>query len=190
MEEDLANGNKYKLGMIQLPNPPKIELTVFNDENSREWLRKCHKFFVKNQVREEHKLDVVEMYIEGNVDTRFQGIKLEKPKLNWGEFSEMLYKRFGDRNFQDVEEEFNKLQQTSTDEQYQERFEELKSLMLIRNPLLNETYFISSFISGLKEEIKPMVKMLCPTSLTKAFEIAYLHEQACGLHHQQMQNIK
>lgn len=71
-------------------------------------------------------------------------------------------------------------------EHYQEMFEELKSLMMLKNPLLNETYFISSFISGLREEIKPMVKMLSPTSLTKAFEIAQLQEQACKLHHQQL----
>ena len=51
--------------------------------------------------------------------------------------------------------------------------------MLIRNPKLDEGYFISSFISGLKEEIKPMVKMFKPQTLSKAFEVAELQE--CSL---------
>ena len=54
-------------------------------------------------------------------------------------------------------------------EEYEEKFEELKTLMLIRNPKLDEEYFVSSFISGLKEEIKPMVKMVKPQTLSKAF---------------------
>lgn len=64
-------------------------------------------------------------------------------------------------------------------EEYEEKFEELKTLMLVRNPKLDELYFVSSFISGLKEEIKPMVKMFKPQSLTKAFEVAELQE--CSL---------
>nr|XP_027083907.1 uncharacterized protein LOC113706223 [Coffea arabica] len=76
----------------------------------------------------------------------------------------------------DVVEEFNKLQQKGTVEEYEEKFEELKTLMLIRNPRLDEGYFISSFISGLKDEIKPMVKMFKPLTLSKAFEVAELQE--------------
>ena len=50
--------------------------------------------------------------------------------------------------------------------------------MLIQNPGLSEEYFISSFTSGLKEEIKPMVKMFRPNTLSGAMEIAHLQEQA------------
>ena len=51
--------------------------------------------------------------------------------------------------------------------------------MLIGNPKLDEGYFISSFISGFKEDIKPMVKMFKPHTLSKAFEVAELQE--CSL---------
>ena len=73
-------------------------------------------------------------------------------------------------------EEFNKLQQVGIVEAYQERFEELKTLMLIKNPNLSEEYYISSFTNGLKEEIKPMVKMLKPNTLSRVVEVAYLQE--------------
>ena len=60
----------------------------------------------------------------------------------------------------DVVEDFNKLRQLGMILEYQVRFEELKALMLIHNPYLTEAYFVSSFISGLSEELRPMVKVL------------------------------
>ena len=71
-------------------------------------------------------------------------------------------------------EEFNKLRQSSKVEEYKEKFEELKTLMIIRNQHLDEEYFVSSFISGLKEEIKTMIRMLKLATLSEAFELAAL----------------
>ena len=72
-----------------------------------------------------------------------------------------------------------------TVEEYEEKFEELKTLMPTRNPRLDESYFVSSFISGLKDEIKPMVKMFKPQSLSKAFEVAELQEYALEIQSKQ-----
>lgn len=54
--------------------------------------------------------------------------------------------------------------------EYQEKFEELKSLMVKYNPGLSEIYFISSFISGLNEEVRQVVTMFRPDSLLQVFE--------------------
>jgi hypothetical protein len=40
------------------------------------------------------------------------------------------------------------------------------------NSLLPESYYISSFISGLKEDIKPMSKILKPVTLMTTFDQA------------------
>ncbi|KAL4303944.1 hypothetical protein GQ457_10G001980 [Hibiscus cannabinus] len=84
--------------------------------------------------------------------------------------------RFCDKTLNDTIEEFNKLIQKSSVEEYQERFEELKPFMLQQNPHLDESYFISSFISGLKEEIKHKVRAHEPCSLAAAYRQAKLHE--------------
>lgn len=78
--------------------------------------------------------------------------------------------------FRDEVEEFNKLQQEGSIKNYQEKFEELRSLMLLKNPLLTDVYFISSFISRAKEEIKPMLGLLKSNSLSEAFEIVAVQE--------------
>ncbi|XP_027150132.1 uncharacterized protein LOC113750340 [Coffea eugenioides] len=164
-------------GRIQAPNPPKLDLQLFSGENPREWLRKCNKYFINYQIPNEQKIAIVEMYLEGKTDRWFQGVRIEKPRLSWEEFGEILCKRFNENGYKDIIEEFNKLQQEGSVEEYQERFEELKPLMLARNSNLDESYFTSSFISGLKEEIKPMVKMLRPTTLSEAFEISLWQER-------------
>jgi hypothetical protein len=75
-------------------------------------------------------------------------------------------------------EEFNKLTQKGGIEEYVERFEELKSLMHSLNSLLPESYYISSFISGLKEDIKPMLKILKPGTLMTTFDQAKWREES------------
>lgn len=51
----------------------------------------------------------------------------------------------------------------------------------MKNPRLSEDYFISSFMSGLKEELKPTVRMMKPQTLMEEFEVAVLQEQAVEL---------
>lgn len=50
--------------------------------------------------------------------------------------------------------------------------------MTIINPLLNETYFVSSYISVLKHELKPLVKLANPLTIMDAYEIVKLYEES------------
>ncbi|XP_071937632.1 uncharacterized protein [Coffea arabica] len=122
------------------------------------------------------------MYLEGRANNWFQGVKLKKPEISWAMFGELLCKRFDGRSGNDVIEEFNKLQQTGKLEEFQKKFEELKTLMMIKNPYLDEEYFVSNFISGLKDEIKTMIRMLKPATLSETFEMAILQENALRIH--------
>ena len=94
----------------------------------------------------------------------------------WEEFSGRVCERFGERSMVDIIEEFNKLRQTSSVENYQKRFEKLRSLMIQHNPHLSETYFVSSYLSGLNDKLRPMVKVPKPQSMEQALENARLQE--------------
>jgi len=56
--------------------------------------------------------------------------------------------------------------------EYVERFEELKSLTSILNPLLPKSYYVSSFISGLKDDNRLILKILRLTTMIHAFDQA------------------
>ena len=48
--------------------------------------------------------------------------------------------------------------------------------MMIHNPHLIEDYFVSSFISGLSDEVRPMVKMLQLRTIKQVVESAPFQE--------------
>ncbi|KAL4339801.1 hypothetical protein GQ457_08G022490 [Hibiscus cannabinus] len=86
--------------------------------------------------------------------------------------------RFIEKLHADVIEEFNKIHQTSTMEEYQERFEALQPFMLQLNSHLGESYFISSFISGLKYIIRHKVRVHEPQTSADACRKAKIYELA------------
>ncbi|XP_026410718.1 uncharacterized protein LOC113305942 [Papaver somniferum] len=53
---------------------------------------------------------------------------------------------------------------------------ELKALVLAKNPHLTEDYFTSSFINGLKEDLRLHVQMFSPKTLTNAIYLARMQE--------------
>jgi hypothetical protein len=116
-------------------------------------------------------VEIAALYLEGKAEIWFKGYMCGLDvSLELEEFSRAICNQFGSRD--DIVEEFNKLTQEGGMEEYVERFKELKSLMYSLNPLLPESYYISSFISGLKEDIKPMLKILKPGTLMTAFDQA------------------
>ena len=61
--------------------------------------------------------------------------------------------------------EFNKLAQDKSVDEYVERFEELEPLINALSPSPRESYYFSSFISGLNDDIRSIVKIFKPTIL-------------------------
>lgn len=67
---------------------------------------------------------------------------------------------------EDITEEFLKLRQDGTLDEYQDKFENLRIRMDRVLLELGESYFLSRFTCGLKDDIRPMVRILRPTSLS------------------------
>ncbi|KAL2526342.1 Uncharacterized protein Adt_11396 [Abeliophyllum distichum] len=155
---------------------PKIDFPYLNGEGPREWVRKAMKYFQLHQVADELKVGIAEMYLKGKADIWFHGFAASHPNAEWNVFTSELCRRFSETKGEEVIEAFSKIRQFGSITEYQEKFEELKAQVMLSLPHLPETYYISIFTSGLKGEIKSMVKMLKPISLTQAFEIATLQE--------------
>lgn len=57
---------------------------------------------------------------------------------------------------------FNKLKQVTTVVDYEDKFEELRAIVLTKKKGFTEEYYISRYISGLKDYIKNFVRMFRP----------------------------
>ncbi|XP_052171379.1 uncharacterized protein LOC127787396 [Diospyros lotus] len=131
------------------------------------------RFFQHYNIPEGQRINLAAAYLNDTADSWYQGWNEKRRReANWTEFVKDLCDRFGEKTMTDVVEEFNKLQQDGSVTEYQIRFEELRSLMLNSQPALTTGhYFVSSFISGLKDEPRPIVKMMQAAEKAKLQEL-------------------
>lgn len=128
----------------------KIDFPRFSGDDPSGWIYKCERFFEFNRIEEDQKVKLAVMHLDEKSIHWFQWFEKTQNSLDWKQFTYRLQMRFGPNVFEDAIGELTKLQQHSTVRVYQERFEELAN----RTSGLTEEFFVSCFISGLKEEIK------------------------------------
>ena len=116
------------------------------------------------------------MYLKGVAKkwffTRFKNIRA----LRWDQFKLEVTRRFTEQGYHNVVAELHELRQIGNVEEYQSKFEDLKSQVLKKEPALTETYFISTFIGGLQGELRNFVQMMKPLTLDEAIAMARLQE--------------
>ncbi|KAL5701100.1 hypothetical protein ACHQM5_026475 [Ranunculus cassubicifolius] len=155
---------------------PRVEFPTFDGSQVRVWIQKANRFFQLNPMGDHQKILLASLYFKGKAENWFQTDTAGFEKLQWSEFTEKLKFRFYEDTSENVVAEFNRLSQTSSVQQYLDRFEELYPLMLLRNKGLTESFFVDCFIGGLKEEIRHTVLMFKPITLHHAVSLARLQE--------------
>ena len=137
-------------------------------------MREVFQFY---EITLDQKINLATTYLNEVADSWYQGwVQDERMQGSWADFVEGLCERFGEKSMANIVEEFIKLKQEGTVVEYQAQFEELRSMVCPMQPGLTEQYLVSSFISGLREELRPMVKMMTPTFVRQAAEKARLQE--------------
>ncbi|KAL5710528.1 hypothetical protein ACHQM5_021078 [Ranunculus cassubicifolius] len=122
------------------------------------------------------KVSVASLYLEGRADSCFMDYQSSRNVVSWEDFVTDVCDRFEDIHKSNYIGHFNKLIQTGSVEDYFTQFEDLKSFMTSKNPSFTDEYFVLSFLSGLKEEIRIAVQMFQPSTLNQAFYLAKLQE--------------
>lgn len=84
--------------------------------------------------------------------------------ITWLTFTTDLIIRFALVGHEGIWDDFKQLNQTGSMVDYVDKFEELRGLALTQFSMLAEEYFVSNFISGLRDTTKKMLKLLEPTS--------------------------
>ncbi|KAJ4777533.1 polyprotein [Rhynchospora pubera] len=162
---------------------PKLEFPTFSGNNPRGWLYKCERFFQMAQIPERHKLEVATMHMQGKAETWVQGVVREG--MFWEEFAHEVIDRFEPKTTMGLVGEFNKLKQLADVESYRCKFEELRLLMLKENHTYDEQYFMTSYLSGLKEELRLKVLSTRPRNLKEVYESSIYQEMLVELKRKQ-----
>lgn len=158
-------------------NPmPKIEFPKFDGNDPKGWVIKAEQYFEFISIDDFRKVKLSGLHFEGKANVWYRFYQSGRSNIPWKVFQLDVINRFEDPDTRDVQDLFNKLSQTGSVSEYEDRFEELRALVVTKNRNLTEEYFVSSFISGLQEHIKGAVKMFRPQTLTDTVFLAKQEE--------------
>jgi hypothetical protein len=92
---------------------------------------------------------------------------------NWNVLTQALLDRFVPFAYDDLKESLSRLKQVSSVDEYKEKFEALST----RVRGCDDHNKLSYFLSGLKDEIRLLVRMFNPPTLLVAYGLAKMQEE-------------
>jgi hypothetical protein len=157
--------NSFNLSITR----PKLDFPSFSDDEPVNWLRLCEKYFALAGVPTETWVPLVTLHCHGMAQTWWRSLRTPANFLHWGQFCNMVFRRFSRHNSHSSLERFHHLKQSSLVADYIQKFEELMALMRMEHPGLTEQYFISNFIAGLKDGNKHYLVPHSPQTLSDTY---------------------
>ncbi|KAF5469943.1 hypothetical protein F2P56_010498 [Juglans regia] len=137
------------------------------------WVFKANQYFDFYQTPFHQKLMVASYHMEGEALVWYQTAFNSGQFNYWESLVMAMQVRFGPSAYDDPMEALTKLKQTTSVTGYKSQFEALTNRLIG----LSEKHLLSCFVSGLKDEIRLLVKMFNPVNLGAAFGLAKIQEE-------------
>lgn len=146
----------------------KLELPVFEGHDVLGWLNRAERYFRINRLTEREGLEAIELCLEGEALTWYEWEENEQPFMTWREFRERLLERFQGTPGEQLLEQFLCIEQSTTVREYRKVFEALAS----RVQGVSDETKESTFIKGLKPDIKATLRLWEPRGLRDVMRLA------------------
>ncbi|GJV00143.1 retrotransposon-related protein [Tanacetum coccineum] len=142
------------------------------EDSGCRWLFKVEQFFSLDKVKENTKLPLAVLHLEGKSLQWHQGYMTNRNQVtpSWKQYVKDITSRFG-APYDDPMAELMELKQTGSVTEVHDQFDCILSRLQ-----LPPKYAMSCFLSILNEEISNMVRMFKPSTIQEAFSLAKLHE--------------
>ncbi|XP_010525699.1 PREDICTED: uncharacterized protein LOC104803465 [Tarenaya hassleriana] len=124
------------------------EIVTFEGENTEGWLMQMEQYFIRLQITEVEKLELVVFALTSPALTLFQCEKQDKPFMGWSDFKERVLARFG--------------------AEYRRSFDEIRAL----SKQVDVEFLEQAFLEGLKLEIAYTVQLFHETGLIRLMDMA------------------
>ncbi|KAL5819225.1 hypothetical protein ACOSQ4_023067 [Xanthoceras sorbifolium] len=164
----------YSVPISNRNHHSKLTFPNFNGEDPTKWIYKAEQFFKFKNITPYQQVQLVSFHLEGIALqwlTKFGG------PLTWVEFTTAVYLRFEPTDYEDPSNALTRLKQTTTVEACQESFEKLS----YRVDNLSKLFLVGFFIDGLCNEIRLVVKVKQPKTLTDVIGVSRLIEERNSL---------
>ncbi|KAK3132522.1 hypothetical protein QOZ80_6AG0523620 [Eleusine coracana subsp. coracana] len=128
------------------------------------------------RVRDSMWVTAASMHMEGNAARWLQLYKLTKGLGNWEQFKKEVLAKFGAYEYAKAMHELLHLRQKGMVAEYVAAFQEARYATAMHNPELDEIFFVTQFMKGLKPEIQNPVLSQLPTMVDKAVLLASIQQ--------------
>ncbi|KAL0373214.1 UNVERIFIED_CONTAM: Retrovirus-related Pol polyprotein from transposon.6 [Sesamum calycinum] len=151
---------------------PKLTLPPFDGSNPLDWVFQAEQFFTFYQVPQDHRLDLISFYMQGDALSWFKWMFTNRHLSSWDAFIRSLELRFGPSSFNNHEAMLFKLRQHGSVTDFQAEFKRLCNRVVGLPP----ESILNYFISGLRPNIQWELAVLRPSSISQAVGLAKLIE--------------
>eukprot|EP00267_Zea_mays_P041848 XP_020393779.1 uncharacterized protein LOC103628713 [Zea mays] len=162
----------------QLGGLPKLNFPSFDGSNPKLWQSKCEKYFHMYATEASMWVEVATMHFVGVADRWLQSVEPRLPSMSWRQFCQSINDRFGREQHELVIRKLFHIRQTSTVQDYVDRFSELIDLLVTYEHTTDPLYYTMKFIDGLRDDIKSVILVQRPGDLDTACALALLQEEA------------
>jgi hypothetical protein len=157
------------LSKMSFPKFPGVEPGI--------WITMCLEYFMIYQVPEFMWASSASLHMEGRAGRWMQVYKMKQGLGDWAHFVQAVQEKFGSEEYsQSMRGLVHMTQRASLDEYIQE-FEDSRYATMVHNPRLDETFFVSQFIKGLRGETKGYVMSQLPRTVDRAIALAQIHQE-------------
>ncbi|KAL0297748.1 UNVERIFIED_CONTAM: hypothetical protein Sradi_6826900 [Sesamum radiatum] len=151
---------------------PKLTLPPFDGSNPLDWVFQAEQFFTFYQVPQDHRLDLISFYMQGDALSWFKWMFTNRHLSSWDAFIRSLELRFGPSSFDNHEAMLFKLRQHGFVTDFQAEFERLCNRVVGLPP----ESILNCFISGLRPNIQWELAVLRSFSISQVVGLAKLIE--------------
>ncbi|KAJ3689593.1 hypothetical protein LUZ61_018757 [Rhynchospora tenuis] len=157
-------------------NLPKLDFPIFNVTDMADWVMKAEYYFEIYRIPHSHKTRLAVLSFVGEPSSWYRNFRMRFENPPWEILIEEMFQRFQTNMQQELIGEFKRLYQSGKVCDYIRLFDNRKARLQHERPYIPNDFYLSSFIEGLKEELRAMLTMLKPQSLNEAYHLATQYE--------------
>ncbi|XBI02503.1 hypothetical protein VPH35_131034 [Triticum aestivum] len=115
--------------------------------------------------------------MEGHAALWCQAFKRVHGLGDWATFTAAVQAEFGQDEFDALLHRLHHLKQSGSVTDYRLTFESIMYHLIALDPSLNNKFFVSQFIIGLRDDVRTSVRQHAPTSVSRAAALARIQEE-------------
>lgn len=150
------------------PPFPKMDFPKFDGELPRWWCEQCEVYFDLYAVPPPLKTRFATLNFTGVAATWLQTVQRKGRVVDWEKLCALVMEKFDKHQYQQLLKKFEALKQKGMVEEYQNEFEQLAQGIMLYNNGYDDVFFVSRFVSGLKEEIRAVIALHRPVDVDTA----------------------